>query len=272
MKAKDLSNTRTIKMFVYAEPGAGKTTLFATAIECPDLAPLLWIDCGGNSESVRSALTSTKTPVIVIDSTKDLDSIYDWLRTDQPEKHPLRDEVAALGMTLPPKVKTIVLDGMTEMQRLVIDETVGANSQRISAANPQMQIQQWGVVLNRTAKIARLLYGLPDVSVFISCLEDFHQDSLTQVMQFSPMLQGQSRTEVPAYSLLTTRIVRKNKASTRDLKLATDNGIKEGSFRALYLFDSADRALAKIQYEGDIPSVLADTSMTEIFNYLYPKK
>lgn len=265
------SNTnQIIKAFLYGDPGAGKTTLCWSSVLDPRTRPVIWMNCAGNPESVQK-----KTPAVDlllnIKATKDIDAVYDWLDKGQPEKHPLVAEVnaASTKATGKPfkwpeeKFKMAVLDGITEFQRIRNDEIVGNTGRKPADALNAMEIQHHGRSLQTLTYVARLFYtGLPEISVMITCLEKTDVDKEGTVVSYSPALWGQGKFEVPAYSLLTMRIAR------RDKMLAVDKTKVDAKIHTVAYTDQVTRFLAKDQYSS-LPRIIEDPTVPKIMDAIY---
>lgn len=257
MKAADLTAT-TLKAFLYGDPGSGKTTFLATAMDDPRTYPVLWFNCGGNPQSIRKR---RPLPTIFdLEATKDLDQPYNWILNGQKPEHKFVKMAAELGVTLTPPYRFIVLDGVTEYQRVAMDELTGNKGKSFGDALTSADQRTWGLALARLTQAARLLYGLP-IGVAITALEKQEQDALTGALQYGPSLWGQARSEVPAYSLLTMRLVRRSKLLSKE-KEATPTA------HSVAYIDQVGKFLAKDQY-GDLPRSLAEPTMPQLMDLIY---
>jgi len=255
--------SQTLKMFAYGDPGAGKTTMLATVQDDPRTSPALWLNCGGNPESIRNK--PNLPTMLVLEKTKDLNTLYDFFKKAQDPAHPfVTKTLAGLGIPFVDPFKSLVIDGSTELQRVRLNEIVGNENKQPGDDLAPTQIQHWGQVLQTMTMVARLLYGFEDLTVLISALERQEQDQLTGIMSYGPALWGQARSEVPAYSLLTTRLVRRSKLSSSEKK-----EMGEDAYSVAY-FDQVGRFLAKDQY-GSLPKAMPNPSIPAIMEAIYGK-
>lgn len=255
----------TLKLFTYADPGGGKTTFFATAMDDPRTSPALWLDCGGNPESIRR-----RNPVpdmIEIETTTDLNPIYEYLKGGQRPEHSFAKTLFGAGPNdfgfTQKTYKTVVFDGVTEYQRVAFDEITGNASKRLGdKLNPPDQ-RMFGQALSRLTMVARYMFGLPGISVLISALERQDKDETTGALSFSPNLWGQARSEVPAYSLLTARLIRQSKLKPSE----RDKAENKNAYTIAY-FDQTGSFLAKDQY-GGLPSTMPDPTIPKVMDAAY---
>lgn len=272
------NKNKVVKAFIYGDPGAGKTTFFGTVMEDPRTAPAYWINCAGNPDSIRK--NKILPPVMItLDSTKDLNEIYNWFNQGQPrttkdgKPHPHVVALEAAGQTIPwpsaeagilaKPFKSIVFDGITEYQRMRLDEILGNDNKKPADQLASAQIQHWGQMLQSLTYVARLLFtGLDDISVFIGCLEYEKTDEMTKAVSYGPALWGQGRAEVPGYSLLTGRMMRRSKMSSDAKKEMTID-----VYSALYLAQEG-RFMAKEQY-GGLPKSMPSPTIPQLMDLIY---
>jgi hypothetical protein len=278
MKAYTTEKDITLKAFVYGDPGVGKTTFFASAMDDPRTSPVLWLDCGGNPQSIRNR--KPQPHIFMIEGSKDLDLPYDWLLKGQPAEHKFIDEATKMGVTLSrpttvplgEKYKTVVFDGLTDYQRICMDELTGNDKRKFGETLAFADQRTWGQALSKLTKLARLLFGIPNISVLVSALERQEIDGLTQAVSYGPGLWGQARAEVPGYSLLTMRMVRRSKMSTKEQKLVaeqeTDGVSNEPAYSTGYI-DQVGKFLAKEQYGGKLPARMASPTIPTIMTAIY---
>lgn len=205
-----------LRMMVYGVPGAGKTTFASTADDDPRTARAFIIDAGGNTVSIRK---NNPAPVVaVLESMADLDKIFNFLLRQKPDD-PMR---TALGIDSDVRFNTVVIDTLTEIQRIAIHEERGTAYPTQSMFDrgaplsvlsiPGMRIQDWGQILQKMTAIASMFYQLP-MHVIITCQErlDIEQDLDGRIVSSTarPFLQGSSADTVPAWATLIGRIVRR---------------------------------------------------------------
>lgn len=88
------------------------------------------------------------------------------------------------------KVSTIVIDGLTEIQRMIKDEIVGSGK--------QMKLQDWGLLADKMRKLLRTIRNLP-YNVICTALAEYTYDE-DQVRYTGPQFEGKkTAAEVMQY-------------------------------------------------------------------------
>ena len=208
------------KILFYGDPGSGKTTLLGTIMDDPRTSPCLWLDCGGNPESIR---LNEKLPTILqIEKPEDLNGPYEWLRKGQPDNHPFVTLCERLGVVLTPPYKSVVsVDCLTELQRMYIKQFSGNAEKQPGDAYEAVKIQEWGTTLMAMINMISMYKNLP-MHVFATCHEDDKKNSDGAVVATTVWLWGQGRIEVPAYMLAQIRLVRTNELPSERAKKAVE--------------------------------------------------
>lgn len=249
------SNATKLRLFIYGDPGSGKTTFLGTSAFDERCAPVLWLDAGGNPESIRR---NEKLPTILqIESIADFTIIYDWLQKGQQEDHKLTAELARFDLLPDEPFKMLVIDGFTEVQRILMNEILGTHKKLPGESLGQLERQQWGSVLRRMIHIISLFYKLP-LHVAVTALESIHHESMSGRPVFGPMFQGQSRNEVPSFALAFGRLMRAN-------KIPKDSRPKD-TYNVLF-FDEVGKFKAKEQY-GGIPASMPNPTMSQLLDVI----
>jgi hypothetical protein len=135
-----------INVLLYGRPGAGKTTLAATAADHPALSPVLFLNFEGGLLSVAAR---GDISAIDIKQMSDLDDVfYAYLRGDP--------EIA--------RFRTIVIDSGSEMQALDLQEIVGEAMEsggRSRKSLDEIFIDDYGVSTARMKRLVRWYRDLP---------------------------------------------------------------------------------------------------------------
>lgn len=205
------------KLMFYGQPGSTKTRTACSAALDDRTSPVLLLDCGGNPLSIRDY--ARKPDIIQIDALADLNPVYRWLATGQDPKDTL---VKQMDLNTD-GYKTVILDGVTDLQRFSFAQVVG-NVNKLPGDIPSpTQIQHHQGVLQQMTNLSRLFFKLP-MNVIVTALEKETQDANGQLM-YRPLLTGQAPGEVAAYAYTLARLVhraRVSKREQRDLKIAED--------------------------------------------------
>jgi len=188
-----------LKMLVYGQPGAGKTTFVATAMDDERLAPALILDAFGNPTVLRKR--EVKPDIVTIERMEDFNSPYEWLTEGQDPKHPF-----AVKYKLNPPYKTLIVDGLTEVQRFVIRTISGVNYTPPGNLTPALTRQGFGQVLGTMLNWA-VSYLTIDMNIIITSLEaEKSEGGAGSLVRRSPLIWGQSGGEVAGYALLVPRL------------------------------------------------------------------
>lgn len=132
--AGDSPETHTFKMLIYGQSGAGKSWLASTAP-----APFVLLTEENGRQSIRQS-----NPLARVVRASDIGTVREFMRAAA------EDKLRALGC------QTIVIDSLTEVQRLMKDE--------ILAKKPQgegMALQDWGELTERMRRFMRLVRDVP---------------------------------------------------------------------------------------------------------------
>lgn len=226
-----------LKLMVYGQPGSTKTRTVATAASDERTAPVLQLDVGGNPQSIR--MYEKKPDIVTLDSLSDLNEPYDFLVNGQDPNHPF-----ALDFGLHPPYKTVIIDGVTEVQRHSIRFVTGASGIGPGSIPGRMERQHYGAVLGQMLNFADLYYAL-EMNVIMTALEWGRQDS-TNVTSFMPLLWGQSVDQVPAYALMVGRMVHRNRVDK--VLIAADDNLSKDETVSVMMITPGGRFYAKDQY------------------------
>lgn len=209
MKPVALSARSRLRLLIYGKPGSAKTTFAATAAKDQRTAPVLWIDAGGNPISItRLGLTAgdPRIAVLAAERLADLADVYKWLSEGQNPNALIAKENGLI-----PPYRTIVFDGITQLQRLSFDAIMGTETLLPGLMPPKPEWGHYRSVLGQMIGIASYYYTLP-MHVIVTALEHPDQrflipgDSKTQYVHYEPLLAGQSIDEFPGWALNVGRL------------------------------------------------------------------
>ena len=246
-----------LKMLVYGQPGVGKTRLVATASADPRLAPVLMLEAFGNPISIRGY--KEKPDIVTVHDMADFNEPYDWLTTGQDPKHPFCQQFG-----LKPPYKTIIVDSLTEVQRMVIRRITGQNFIGPGDPTPAMQRQGFGQLMGSMLNWAVCFLGL-DMNVILTSHEAERQEVAGGIVYKKPLLWGQGGNELAGYCYMVMRLQTALSAEpwTRTIP---DNPVTDAT-QTIGWFCETTKHYAKDQY-GIRTDHIIDPTMTEVMNLI----
>jgi len=185
-----------LKLLIYGEPGSGKTRLAATAAMDERLAPVLMLEAFGNPLSIRDY--EKKPDIISLEAMEDFNDPYYWLRDGQDPEDPY-----CKAFKLNPPYKTLIVDGLTEVQRYVIRKVSGVDNiepgNLTAALGRQGFGQMLGTMLNWAVHYIQL-----DMNVILTSLQ--HNKTVNDIAFCQPLIWGQSGNEICGYVHAVARL------------------------------------------------------------------
>jgi len=193
-----------LRMLVYGEPGTGKTWLCASACLDPDASPVLFLDYRGQVTSLRGhpdyaeRIEDGRLFLVRLGAYSDLNHIYTWM---------VGKDVPSLDKAWPNegRPKTLVLDSITELQRLEVMRRAGNDPEVFTQDLERPTIRNWGTLLDQFVLLARLFYDL-QCHVIFTALERVDFDDKDKVTGHKIAMQGQASRQLPAYALTVMRL------------------------------------------------------------------
>jgi hypothetical protein len=221
-------------MLVYGESGIGKTTLAGSAVEVPEMRPVIFLDIEGGTLSLRDRYPEVEK--VRIDSWDDLVETYKGLREN------------------PTEYRTVVLDSISELQEFGMDEimlrAIRKAEDEGDERDPDLpSIGEHGKSANRMRKVIRRFRDLPMNTIF-TALERVDIDPKRRKFikpQVSPNLSGQL-------------------AGFLDVVLYMYNKEVDGEIRRIVLSRTTDEVTAKDR-TNRLPETIVDPTMSVIYNY-----
>lgn len=255
MKRIKLGEERYLKVLAYGSPGSTKTRTAASAALDERSSPALMLDVGGNPLSIRDY---RETPDIVeITDLNDFNIIYDYLSKGMPETHAL----AQSGLRT--DYKTVIIDGITDTQRLSFAKITGNSAAGPGDMQAPTQIQHHGTVLAQLTTLSRVFYKLP-MHVIVTALEHEKQDNEGR-LYFRPMLSGQTEGAVGAYAYAIGRFMHKGRIDAKLAKVLADRNITVET--SIAFFNPTTRAVAKDQHGFGVPYIV-DPTVTKMLDLM----
>lgn len=211
---------------IFGPSGVGKTHL---ASLCDD--PVFMLTEPQAVHTIRTANPKAKIKMCTT-----ADNVRDFMRD-------------ALNGTLPGK--TIVVDGLTEIQQLLKDEIVARNHRRAKLAkesggkvvDPDLfTLDNWGELADKMRKFLRTLRAATLYRIVATCISSHTDDSVHL------KLQGMIKEEAGSYftivGYLFKRLVRESDADADADKNAEDK-LTEGTVKRLVMFDGPSKYFGK---------------------------
>jgi hypothetical protein len=151
-----------LKAFFYGDSGTGKTF---TAASSPN--PMFLLTEANGLKSIQNS-----NPDALVAQCTDINQVRQFV-------------AAASRGEFPAEVETIVIDSITEVQRLFIDEILAAKDD----GDKKMAWQDWAVMTARMIKFVRCVRDLP-YNVIVTALCDYATDDDGSVTRVFPSFQG----------------------------------------------------------------------------------
>jgi len=206
-----------LRLCIYGEPGSGKTWFGASAALDELTSPVLFLNARAQIASLRSnpaymeAIKDRRLVILTLEEYAELNYIYTWLFRGSGIES-LDELFAQHG---PPK--TIVLDSLTELQRIEILRVGGNPADKLLRDVEPPQIQHWGSLLSQFTLLAHLYYQLPYHICFVG-LEGVEYarhvvGETPRATGYRIALQGSAQRLFPAYALTVMRLERAPRGS-----------------------------------------------------------
>jgi hypothetical protein len=269
-----MTATTYLKALFYGDPGAGKTYLIGTAMECPDTRPLLVLDARGQPVTLR--LFSPPPCVVPVNDLDALSRVYEWLAAGQPEgKAPfpvIAKYLEAYYAKYEPDAdrrifRTVAIDSLTYVQRLALRVvTPGSGTRSIVEPPAPMSYGEWGKVLAVMTSVADAFYSL-QMNVLTTALARRDELPTYGITMITPFMWGQSSVEVPSYAELVGFLVAVESPIVREVLGTKVEALKSDAFNVL-LTRGGRAHVAKWQGIKNPPHVVAAPSVTKLVTML----
>lgn len=249
-----------LRMLWYGQPGSGKTRTTYSAALVDELWPVLVLESGGNPES---AFSYERLPYIVeIEQLKDLNDPYDWIDKGCPSAHRF-----AKQFELTEPVRTIIIDGITDVQRLSFAQVTGNRKLGPGDIGARVERQHFGSVLNQMTRMAKYYFSLK-CHVLVTALEKHQNNSAGALIRIAPLIWGQSENEVSGYALVNARLVHNTNVSGSVKQYLKKTGQVVGSNDSVAFFEPEGLIQAKDQY-GRLPSYMTAPTMRKVYDAVF---
>lgn len=249
---KVVPNKDYLRILLTGRSGSTKTrTAYTSALDPEHFGRVLGIDAGGQPRSIADY--SPAPDLIAVDSVKDLTLLYNWLAQGQKPHRKLME------MDIRGPYSTVVIDGFTEIQGLIIAGQLGDPTK----GNPDVSKDRamYNVILGQTMGIARAFYSLP-MHVIGTVLESERQEGEGGPVVYRHLLVGQSREQLSSYAEIVARLVHIDRLAG-GIKLKLKEDITEETI-SVAMFKSTTKNEAKDQ-TGRLGAVMVDPTMKQIY-------
>lgn len=248
-----------LKAIFYGMPGSTKTRTAASSALDPRTQPTLMLDIGGNPASVR---TYKPLPdVLTIDTLTDFNAVYTWLKNGQKT-----DAQIVKAFDLKPPYKTIVIDTITDVQRLAFNLATGTKAEpgTVPVATERNHFNQ---VLGHMVNFARLYFSL-EMNVIMTAQERVDKNEETGAQLAAPFIWGQSMVEVTSYALMVARLVHRARTNKSTILKALEGATEVTDPKdivAVAMFQPTGTYVAKDQYDA-CGMYMADPTVSKIMD------
>lgn len=259
----DPTENKLLKILLYGQPGSTKTRTSATAEWDERTAPALHFDIGGNTLVLRDY--KKRPRLIRVDALKDLTVFYNWLKGGQQADNIGRQLIDAFRLT--PPYKTVIIDGVTDIQRVVMNNASGQPNIDPGAIPGDMEYRHFNKTLRAMTNFANLFFKL-DLNVIVTALERREKVG-EDLMYFSPLLLGQSAMEVCGYAYIVGRCMAAERMQIVDRK-DLEKAAKAANVpmpRSMVYFNATWTQMAKDQAGLGVPS-MADPTITKMLDLI----
>lgn len=208
-----------LKLFVYAQPGLGKTTLCCTAADVPQMRDILWVDAeksqlvvSDNPRITPEGQEHLLTNRVPINSFKELGPIHDWLKghcraRDANNETALRSEEARLRGCTPEEIiepkryRTVIVDSATEVNAMSLSELMGAEEAKVMAGTmDDSDVAGWPEFRMNMQRMQLTMRAFRDLPMNFLCTAgvQFKQDEMKKFF-YEPGITGQLSRIIQGY-------------------------------------------------------------------------
>lgn len=249
-----------LRILLYGKPGSTKTRTSYSAAMVEELSPVLVLESGGNPEST---FDYDPIPTIVtLQKLADLNDPYDWLAKGASPQHKF---AKAMGFDWKPR--TIIIDGITDVQRTSFGKVTGNQNIGPGDFGSRVTQQHFGTVLEQMTRMSKSFYQLP-YHIIVTALEKNQTNQAGALIRIAPLIWGQSENEISGYALAVARLVHSTAVSGRVTAYLKSTKQKVGDDDSVALWTPDGIIQAKDQY-GRMPKFTVGTTMRDIYDYVY---
>ena len=180
-----------VKLLVYGQAGAGKTTLIKTLPK-----PIVL-----SAEAGLLSIQDADIPYIEVNSIETIREAYTWLQSDEGKQF-----------------ETIALDSISEIAEVIL------NSEKKTAKDPR---QAYGAMQEQMADLIRAFRDIPDRNVYMSAKLEKSQDETGRIL-YSPSMPGNKTGQQLPYffdEVLALRVERDADGNSQRALMCDSDGL-----------------------------------------------
>lgn len=168
--------------FIYGPSGSGKTFMVRSAVEDPDMFPILVCSCDSGELTLRDLIDDDKL-VVTQTGLEELSNVFNYLHSRQN------------------RFKTVVIDNLTELHRRAL---MARGDQRVAEGKAktvgEFTMQDYGIARTQIlAVVSNFALQLTGMNVFFTALSTTVTDELSGAVSYEPDIAGRLSGEVPGY-------------------------------------------------------------------------
>lgn len=178
------------RIIIFGPSGAGKTVLAATALDVPELNPVLYLDIENQTRSIRSKLNPIDIGEL---GKKTKDGLMDWVRLKS-----WQDIDSAYQYIFDRKAKDVkssyrcvISDSLTDINFLSLDQAVGVTCRTKLSDVKAPQIQDYGKAHWMLRQMLRAFRDLDGIAVIATALPKDQEAIDSSIQMLKPALTGQ---------------------------------------------------------------------------------
>lgn len=232
---KPQENLPFLNFMVYGESGAGKTLLAGTAAFVEELSPVLFLDVEGGTMTLSQLDSTADVDVVRVLKWRTMQDIYDELYRG---KHPY---------------KTVVIDSLTEMQKLAMGEILGYGKD-LDPGGQIPEFKDWSLNTEQMRRLVRAFRDLEMNTIFTCLAMEQEHPRKKGVSIKKPALTKKLAEEIPAFFDVLFYLYAAEVSGVNQRYMQTDKN---------------DRIVAKCRVQG-IPPLLhpKDIKMESLYDML----
>lgn len=253
MKIVDMELARRIKFLIYGMPNSGKTTLAYSALDVPELWPILALDFVGNPEVAlkRVKAHADKLVLLTIEKPVDVGHVLQWIKEGYKSKT-FDTLLSNNGVQFPGPFRTIIIDTFSAVNLALVSALMGLDSytKLTLSTNAQAQKEQIPMYRDSLTWMTGVTHELNSLGLNLIFTAQEKNSDWGDVRAID--LVGQAQVTVPSYMNGVIRMTDRNTPIEENLAvLAKSAGIKFEDVLKVGQFQSSPNVpLARMSFDG----------------------